>query len=92
MLDQDRKDQLNKLLDYRDVVSDAMFHIETILQTHFPEEFDTAYQHWIPQISTALANSDRWLNRGEINMQYTISRILDKISEDSGQGVSKFIK
>jgi soluble cytochrome b562 len=92
MLDQDRKDQLNKLLDYRDVVSDAMFHIETILQTHFPEEFDIAYQHWIPQISTALANSDRWLNRGEINMQYTISRIVDKMSEDCGQGVSKFIR
>lgn len=91
MLTQTQKDQFNKLIDYRDEISNSMFHIERILKTYFPEEFDVAYQHWIPQISTALADSDRWLNRGEINMQYTVSRILDKISEDSGQGVSKFI-
>lgn len=91
MLTETKKDQFNKLIDYRDEISNSMVHIERILKTYFPEEFDVAYQHWIPQISTALADNDRWLNRGEINMQYTISRILDKISEDSGQGVSKFI-
>lgn len=92
MLSEKQKHQFNELISYRDEIADCIFHIEQILKTYFPEEFDVAYQHWIPQISTALADSDRWLNRGDINMQYTISRILDKISEDSGQGVSKFIK
>jgi hypothetical protein len=92
MLSQDQKDQLNLLMDYRDQIDSSIFHIQRILKTYFPEEFDVAYQHWIPQIITALDSNSRWLNRGEVNMQYTISRILDKISEDSGQGVSKFIK
>lgn len=91
MLTQEQKNQFNKLIDYRDEIADSMFHIERILKTYFPEEFDVAYQHWIPQISTALANTDRWLNRGEINMQYTIDRIQDKITEDFGQGVSKYV-
>jgi soluble cytochrome b562 len=90
MLDQDRKDQVNKLLDYRDVISDAMLHIETILQTHFPEEFDIGYQHYIPQIITALYDDDRWLPRGQITLQNTIDRILD--NESGHTGVSKFTK
>lgn len=91
MYTQEQKDQLNRLLDYRDQVSEGVFHIERILKTYFPEEFDVAYQHYIPQIITALDNDDRWLSRGEINMQDTISRILDKINQTSGSGVSKFI-
>lgn len=93
MLSKEQKDQFNRLLDYRDQISDAMFHIERILKSYFPEEFDTAYQHYIPQIVTALDNDPRWLSRGEINMQHTINRILDKINRDDfSSGVSKFIK
>jgi hypothetical protein len=92
MFTKEQKDQFNSLLDYRDEISGALFHIERILKTYFPEEFDIAYQHYIPQISTALSNDDRWLSRGEVNMQQTIDRILDKLKEDSGTGVSKFIK
>lgn len=92
MVTQQQKDQFNKLLDYRDEISGALFHIERILKDYFPEEFDTAYQHYIPQISTALYSDNRWLPRGQINMQYTIDRILDKIKQQSGGGVSKFIK
>lgn len=90
MLTQEQKYQFNKLLDYRDEISDALFHIERILKNYFPQEFDIAYQHYIPQISTALNEDDRWLPRGEISLQDTIDRILDMSEESSG--VSKFIK
>lgn len=92
MLTQEQKDQFNKLMDHRDEISNAMFHIERILKTYFPEEYDVAYQHYIPQILTALYDDERWLPRGQTNMQKTISRILDKIHQDSTTGVSKFIK
>ena len=92
MFSQEQKDQFNRLMDYRDEISGAMFHIERILKTYFPDEFETAYQHWIPQILTALYADSRWLPRGQINMQQTIDRIIDKITEDNSNGVSKFIK
>jgi len=92
MLSQDQQEQLNKLMDYRDQISDSVFHIERILKIHFPDEFNIAYQHYIPQIITALYSDDRWLDRGETNMQKTISRILDKSQEETLRGVSKFIK
>jgi soluble cytochrome b562 len=92
MLTQEQKDQFNRLIDYRNEVSNAVFHIELILKTYFPDEYDTAYQHWIPQIITALDEDDKWLSRGQQNMQMTIKRILDKIDQDTGQGVSKYIK
>jgi hypothetical protein len=93
MLSKEQRDQFNQLLDYRDEICKSIFHIEHILKTYFPEEFNTAYQHYIPQIITALDNDSRWLPRGEINMQHTINRILDKINKDGfAGGVSKFIK
>jgi soluble cytochrome b562 len=92
MLSQEQKDQFNKLMDYRDEICNSMFHIERILQTYFPEEYDIAYQHYIPQIMTALDNDEKWLPRGDITMQYTIKRILDKINNDNGSGVYKFTK
>jgi len=91
MLSQEQKHQLNKLIDYRDEIVNCVFRIEHILKTYFPDEFHIAYQHWIPQIATALENNDQWLSRGEVTMQYTIDRIQDKITEDTGQGVSKYI-
>jgi hypothetical protein len=92
MYTEDQKQQFNRILDYRDEISNSMFHIERILKTYFPDEFDAAYQHWIPQILTALDNDVKWLPRGQMTLQNTIDRILDKIKEDSGTGVSKFIK
>lgn len=92
MFSQEQKDQFNRLMDYRDEISNAMFHIERILKTYFVDEYDAAYQHWIPQILTALYSDNRWLPRGQTNMQQTIDRILDKINQESGSGVSKFIK
>lgn len=87
-MNQEQKDQLNRLIDHRDEISKAMFHIERILKNYFPSEFDIAYQHWIPQILTALESDVKWLPRGEYTLQDTIDRINDN---DSGSGVKKFI-
>ena len=83
--------QLNKLIDYRDQITNSLFHIERIIKEYFPEEFDVAYQHWIPQITTALYEDKRWLSRGEQTMQHTINRLLDKSQEKTDQNVSRFI-
>lgn len=90
-LTQIQKDQLNSLIDYRDQITEGLFHIERILKVYFPEEFDVAYQHYIPQITTALYEDKRWLPRGEQTMQHTIARLLDKTNEPSDKGLKKFI-
>lgn len=90
-LTNEQKYQLNKLMDYRDQIEGSLFHIERIIKVYFPEEFDVAYQYWIPQITTALYDDKRWLNRGEQTMQNTIKRLLDKAQEPSSQTVSKFL-
>lgn len=87
----EQKYQINKLIDYRDQITNSLFHIERIIKEYFPEEFDVAYQHWIPQITTSLYEDKRWLPRGEQTMQHTIDRLLDKVQEKNGQSVSKFI-
>lgn len=89
-MNQEQKDQLNSLMDYRDSIYNSMFHIERILKTYFPEQYADAYQHWIPQILTALDSSVKWLPRGQVTFQDTIDRIKDH--NDSSGGVSKFIK
>lgn len=89
----EQKHQLNKLMDYRDEMTGALFQIERILKHYFPEEFDTAYQHWIPQITTALYDDTRWLPRGQCTMQQCLNRLFDKLKEDENpKGVNKFIK
>ena len=87
----EQKHQLNRLIDHRDEITNALFHIERILKHYFPEEFDIAYQHWIPQISTALYEDKKWLPRGEQTMQQTLNRLFDKLNEDNTKGVSKWI-
>lgn len=88
-LDSQQKHQLNKLIDYRDQIVGSLFHIERILKQYFPEEFEIAYQHWIPQITTALYEEEKWLNRGDQTMQQAINRILDKNSTETGQNTKK---
>lgn len=90
-LTNEQKYQLNKLMDYRDQIESSLFHIERIIKVYFPEEFEIAYQYWIPQITTALYDDKRWLSRGEQTMQNTIKRLLDKAQEQSSQTVSKFL-
>ena len=87
-LNNEQKHQLNKLLDHRDEIERALFHIERILKSHFSSEYSLAYQHWIPQISTALNSKNKWLPRGEYTLQNTIDHISDN---DNGSGVNKYI-
>lgn len=89
-LTQTQKDQINNLIDYRDEIVNSLFHIERILKTYFPEEFEVAYQHYIPQITTALYEDKRWLPRGKYTMQQTLNRLMDK-SQETGQSIKKFI-
>lgn len=84
--------KLSELEKYRENIQNNLAEIEGILQTYFPEEFSTAYQHWIPQIKTALNDNTKWLNRGTYTMQYTINRILDTLKDNHYKGVSKYIK
>lgn len=81
---------LNKLLDLRDKISENLSEIEKLLKTDFPSQYEVAYQHWIPQIVTALYNDTRWLPRGQVTFQDNIDHIKDN-STNCG-GVSKFIK
>ena len=87
-MNQEQINQLNRLIDYRDEISKAMFNIERILKDYFPNEFDIAYQHWIPQILTALENDVKWLPRGQYSLQDTIDHINDN---QCGSGVKKYI-
>lgn len=88
---QEQKDQIDKLLSCRLKIEQSLDEIEAILQIYFSKEFDGAYQHWIPQIKTALRNNTRWLPRGQFSMQDTINRLTDQIKESDKKGVSKYI-
>jgi hypothetical protein len=90
-LTNDQKDQLNKLYDYRDEIENLIFKIETTLESVFPSEYSISYQHWLPQIKTALRDDIKWLPRGQYSMEYTLNRINDKIVDDSNKGVTKYI-
>lgn len=89
----EQKHQLNKLIDHRDEIEGALFQIERIIKEYFPEEFEAAYQHWIPQITTALYDDTRWLPRGQCTMQQSLNRLFDRLNEGQNtKGVNKFIK
>ena len=86
-----QKHQLNKLMDHREEISQSLFHIERILKEHFPKEYNIAYQHWIPQIITALDSDNRWLPRGQFNMKHTLDRLLDQSQSFVNKGVYRHI-
>lgn len=86
-----KKDGLKKLLDYRDEIEQILTNIDAVLQLDFSNEYSIAYQHWIPQIKTALRDNTKWLPRGEYSMDYTLNRISDQINGSLDKGVSKYI-
>ncbi|NBX97559.1 hypothetical protein EB118_19615 [bacterium] len=89
MLNNEQKYQLIQLIGYKEEIANNLFHMESILKQYFPKEYNLAYQHWIPQILTALHDDDRWLSRGQYSVQDTIDHIHDT---DCGSGVNKYIK
>lgn len=92
MHNRDKIESLSKLYNAREDIENKLAEIEAILQAHFAEEFSTAYQHWIPQIKTALKDNLKYLPRGEYSMDYTLYRIEDKLFENDIKGVNKYIK
>ena len=91
-LTQEQRDQINSLIDCRDEMSKELFHIERILKTYFPEEFERAIQFYLPQITTALYEDKKWLSRGEYSLQNTIDNLLERCKmEQTKQNIQKFI-
>jgi hypothetical protein len=84
------QNDINDLLDLRENIVQSVQKIEFILRTNFQDQYEDAYQHWIPQILTALFNDLKWLPRGQVTLQDTIDQIRDIESSDNG-GVSRFI-
>jgi hypothetical protein len=82
---------IGELSKHRDQIVSNLYDIEQILKHLFPEEFDVAYQHWIPQIMTALFDNQKWLPRGSYSMEYTINRLNDRKDDKTGQGVTKYL-
>lgn len=88
-----QKEALNKLYQHRENIENSLAEIESILMVYFEQQYPVSYQHWIPQIKTALRDSTRWLSRGDYSMDHILKDIEDKMIDNSArQGVSKFIK
>jgi len=87
--DQERFYQFRKLYDYRNQIMNSVFQMERILREYFPENYDLAYQHWIPQIITAIEDDEKWLNRGVYNFEDTVRSISE--NDDSSGGITKVI-
>jgi hypothetical protein len=92
-LTQEQKDQINSLLDNRDKIVDSLYHIERILKTYFPEEFERAIQFYLPQITTALYEDKKWLSRGEYSLQNTIDNLIErcKMMDSGGENINKHL-
>lgn len=82
---------LANLYNAREDIENKLAEIEAILQVYFAEEFATAYQHWIPQIKTAVRDNLKYLPRGEYSMDYTIKRIEDKVIDNLDKGIQKYV-
>jgi hypothetical protein len=90
-LTKSQKDQLLLLREHMEDISKSVFRIGEILKEHFPKEYESAYQHWIPQIVTGLYDHDKWLPRGQLTMKDTLDRIVDKANDSAAKGVTKYI-
>lgn len=92
-LTQEQKDQINNLRDHKDKIANSLFHIERILKTYFPKEFERAIQFYLPQITTALYEDKKWLSRGEYSLQNTIDNLMErcKTNSDSSKGTAKYL-
>lgn len=92
-LSEKQKEALHKLYQHRETIEHILAEIESILMVYFEQQYSVSYQHWIPQIKTALRNNTKWLSRGDYSMDHILQDIEDKIVDNcSRQGVSKYIK
>jgi len=83
---------LSELISHKQEIIDHVARIENLLKKFFPKEHEQAYQHYIPQILTALEYNEKWLPRGEYTLQNTINNLIDKLNaSQSKKGVQKYI-
>jgi hypothetical protein len=87
---QQKQSQLEIITVLREDIKNSLSVIESLVKEHFPDHYADAYQHWIPQVLTALYNDIKWLPRGTLTLQDMIDRIKDH--NESAGGVSKYIK
>jgi hypothetical protein len=88
-----QQEALNKLYQKREEIEHCLAEIESILTVYFEDQFSISYQHWLPQIKTALRDNTKWLSRGQYSMDYILKLIEDKMVDGSDRkGVSKYIK
>ena len=81
-----------RLVDHRNNMLSNIKQVEKILQEEFPDQFHVAYQHWIPQIKTALTSDDRWLPRSDYNFDYTLNKIKEADDNQcSDSNIRKFL-
>lgn len=80
-------------MDYRDEIIDIIANIQTILKINFPEEYERAIQFYIPQITTALCEDKKWLNRGEYSLQNTIDNLTErcKMIDEKNKSLNKYL-
>lgn len=80
-------------MDYRDEMIDIIANIQTILKINFPEEHERAIQFYIPQITTALCEDKKWLNRGEYSLQNTIDNLTErcKMIDEKNKSLNKYL-
>jgi hypothetical protein len=92
VMTQEQKDRFEDLLDYRDSIIDSLAGIQTILKVNFPEEYEKALQFYLPQITTALNEHEKWLSRGEYSLQNTLDNLRErcKLIEDTN-GMKKYL-
>lgn len=90
-MNNDQKNAIAKLIKHREDISEILYEIGSILNKHFPDEYEIAYQYWIPQITTALYKDTKWLSRGDYSMQQTIDRILDKFNDTNFSATKKIL-
>jgi len=92
-MSRDSTSDIVEIAAYKDSILYNLSKIEEILKSKYPDQYHIAYQHWIPQIVTAIQEDSRWLNRGQYSIDYTIRTITDNTEDNHSQkGVIKFVK
>lgn len=71
-----------KLCQIKKEIENLTKDAESIIKMHFPEEHQICISFWMPQIITALGESDKWLSRGDYSMQKTLDKIKSSLEDD----------
>lgn len=92
-MNEESKTALSNIMDHKESIKQHVLEIGSLLKEFFPKEYEFAYQHYIPQILTALNEDDRWLPRGSYTIQNTVDNLKDRLylSKETDKGIKKYI-